>query len=109
MPQGNYERALREMRGSDPDVSKATEWLLAASANADHRATYALGTWHLHGTHFKRNLRKAIPLIRTAADNDVLDAIYDLAVCYEKGAGVRRSLKRAAELYLKAALGGEKQ
>ncbi len=35
--------------------------------------------------------------------------MYDLAVCYEKGVGVKKNTKKAMEHYLKAALYGDKQ
>jgi TPR repeat protein len=71
----------------------------------------AIHTWYLHGKGnlVSRNLSKAIPLLREAADADHAEAAFDLAVCYEKGTGVRKSEKKAALLYLKAALLGDKQ
>jgi TPR repeat protein len=54
-------------------------------------------------------LAKAVPLLREAAEGGHAEAAYDLAVCYEKGAGVKKSEKKASRLYLKAALLGDKQ
>jgi uncharacterized protein len=48
-------------------------------------------------------------LLRQAAKENIPDALYDLAVSYEKGVGVRKSEKKAYELYVQAAVWGEKQ
>jgi uncharacterized protein len=82
--------------------------LIRADKRGDPRATYALATWWLHGKDIlvKKNLRKAVGLLRKAADAHP-DATFDLAVSYEKGRGVRKSQKMAAKLYLKAALLGD--
>ncbi|MDB5040949.1 MAG: hypothetical protein JWN27_1675, partial [Candidatus Eremiobacteraeota bacterium] len=44
-----YDSALQEMEGNAPDVRRAHELLRQAHASGDARATYALGTWYLHG------------------------------------------------------------
>jgi uncharacterized protein len=106
-----YSQALAEAQGRDADLHKALRLLNRACKQGDSRAAYALGTWHLHGKEalVPKNLAKAIPLLRVAADADHAEAAYDLAVCYEKGTGVKKSEKKAALLYLKAALLGDKQ
>jgi len=68
----------------------------------DYRAHHALGTWYLYGRHVKASNRKAVSLFRQAAENDVAEAAFDLAVCYEKGEGVRKDLSKAAAFYLRA-------
>lgn len=105
----DYESALVEMARKNPDVTKVSGLLSTALGNGDYRAAYALGTWYLHGRYFKRNMKKAFHYLRLAAKYDVPDALYDLAVCYEKGAGTAVNLKKSAQLYLRAALLGEKQ
>jgi TPR repeat protein len=52
-------------------------------------AMYALGTWYLHGKGdlVKLDLTRAIELIRAAAEAGNIEAMYDLAVSYDKGAG----------------------
>jgi TPR repeat protein len=106
-----YEEALAEAQRRRPDWHKALRLLNRAHKHGDYRAAYALGTWYLHGKGdlVPRNLSKAISLLREAADADHADAAFDLAVCYEKGTGVRKSEKKAVLLYLKAALLGDKQ
>src|SRR5262245_2831094 len=95
-----YERALSEMKTGTRNIRRVKTWLRAAQSAGDHRATYALGTWYLHGTHLKKDVKEGTRLIRLAAKANVPDALFDLAVSCEKGIGVRRNLKRAAELYL---------
>lgn len=107
----DYELALREARRKRPNPSKAYQLLLRAHRKGDARAAYALGTWYLFGRKgvVEKNLSKAVALLRQAADAEHPDALYDLAVCYAKGVGVRRSDRKAVVLYLRAALRGEKQ
>jgi len=57
----------------------------------------------------EKNIRKAVTLLRQAAKQNVPDALYDMALCYEKGTGVRKNLRLAMEYYLRAALEGDKQ
>jgi TPR repeat protein len=54
-------------------------------------------------------MRRAVALLREAANGDVPDALYDLALCYENGEAVARNAAKAVELYLRAALLGETQ
>jgi TPR repeat protein len=105
----DYDEALRESSSNKPDYKKAFIWLRKAHHQRDRRATYALGTWYLHGRYVKKNVMRAIRLIELAAAANVSDALFDLAVSYEKGQGVRRSEKVAARLYLEAALSGDHQ
>jgi len=107
----DYGAALREARRKGGELKKAYKLLIKAYKSGDKRAAYALGTWYLHGQEdlVERNLTRAVALLREAAQANHPDALHDLAVCYAKGAGVRRSDSRAVELYLRAALYGDKQ
>lgn len=105
----NYEIALKEALKKKPDFAKTFGLLNEALTAGDARAAYALGTWYLHGTHVRKNRRKAVKLLKVAAEARISDALYDLAVCYEKGAGVKKDLKRAYELYVFGALWGDDQ
>jgi TPR repeat protein len=80
-----------------------------ALSRGDARAAYALGTWYIHGREpaVRKNLKEGVRLLRVAAAAGVPDALYDLAVCYQKGAGVAKNELRALALYLKAGLRGE--
>jgi TPR repeat protein len=62
---------------------------------------------YLQGKFVKKNLRKAIQLIKIAAKAKVSDALFDLAVCYEQGIGVKKNEKLAVENYLQAAFYGD--
>jgi TPR repeat protein len=96
-----YREALAEMRQGHPDVEKARALLEEAVHRGNPNAAYALGV--------KKNPKRAIELIESAANADVPDACYDLAVSYEKGVGVEINQERAFDLYVKAMLNGEKQ
>lgn len=101
-----YRSALRLMqRGGE--VAKAYPLLVAAAEDGDALSVYAIGTWRLHGFHLKKNLREAVKLLRLAADADVAYACFDLAVCYQKGEGVKKDCSRAAKYYLRAFLLGD--
>lgn len=108
-PSPRYSKALSEMEKRVPNEEKAFAHLQAAHQSGDPRATYAIGTWYLHGRYVKRDKRKGLELIRNAAECDVRDALFDYAVSLETGDGVRKSLSHAAKNYLKAALLGDSQ
>ena len=108
---GKYERALRLAKKTGKSPPKAAYNLLVAADNeGDARATYALATWYLFGSAFTP-VRKgeAIRLLKKATNGGVADAAHDLAVAYEKGDGVKKSLKQAFELNMYAALLGDAQ
>ncbi|MHA4810793.1 hypothetical protein ACX0G9_21985 [Flavitalea flava] len=62
-------------------------------------------TYHI----VKKDATKAVQYFLKSIEGDYKNAYYDLAVCYEKGVGVKRSFKAAFESYLNAALLGDKQ
>jgi TPR repeat protein len=45
-------------------------------------------------------------LLQHAVKANIPDAMYDLAMCLEKGDGIRKNTRRAFEFYLKSALRG---
>lgn len=106
-----YDEALAEMRANSPDVCKAFALLTQADAAGDARATYALGTWYLHGRSpiVEPDRGKAISLLQAAANAGVPDALYDVGVWYEKGELGQPDFVRAFRSYLAAALRGEEQ
>jgi TPR repeat protein len=94
---------------SEQDVSKAPKayaLLEEATKNGDQRATYAIGTWYLHGFFLKRDVRRGVALIAEAADQQVADAAFDLAVCYELGTGRRANINKALCYYMRSFLLG---
>lgn len=104
-----FDRACAAMLETPPDDEAAFAHLTEAHEAGDARASYALGTWYLHGHFVKRNLRTAMAFLRQAAKQGHPDALYDLAICHEKGAGTRKSEAKAAECYLAALLEGDEQ
>jgi TPR repeat protein len=80
-----------------------------ADKHNDPVASYALGTWYLHGTYVAKNFQKAVDYLNKAAKGEVKEAFFDLAVCYEKGIGVRKNLRKAFENYLAASQLGDKE
>jgi TPR repeat protein len=105
-----YEHALRLARQQTKPSRQVYDLLLAAHSNGDGQATYALATWHLFGSPFtKIDYRVANGMLRLAADKGIADAAHDLAVSYEKGLGIGKSLPRAFEYYVRAALLGDTQ
>ncbi len=105
-----YEQALRLAEKQKPPSKRAYELLLVADKEGDPRATYALATWYLHGSAFTPvNKKRAVQLLRAASKGGVADAAHDLAVAYETGDGVRKSLTLAFESNVLAALLGDSQ
>jgi TPR repeat protein len=106
----SYDAATKEMLKKRPDAKRGLRLLRHALGKGDMRAAYALATWHLFGVHgVEKDHRRAIELLKQAAEQNIPDALYDLAVCYEKGAGARKSEHKAFHLYVRAALWGDKQ
>ena len=104
-----YRQALAEMESAAPDIARAHELLKMAVDKGDVYAAYALATWHLFGQApvLRRNARRAVPLLQIAAEAGMALAEFDLAVCFEKGAGIHQDQRMAAKLYLRAALHGD--
>lgn len=110
-PSKNYDLALVEARRPRANLTRALDLLRRGYDAGDARAAYALGTWYLHGRPglVEKDVPQAVRLLKEAAAANVSDALFDLAVCYERGVGVNQSDKRAALLYLRSALLGDKQ
>ena len=106
----HYIAALKLMRSKHPDERKALGLLQKAHRASDRRATYALATWHLFGkAGLPKDHRRAVKLLVAAADAAMPEALFDLAVCYERGQGVAKDARKAARLYLEAAIRGDQQ
>jgi uncharacterized protein len=101
-----YRQALREATTASPNFARAAQLLEEAARLGHAKATYALATWHLFGKEpfVRRDYDEAVRLLRLAAAAGVPDAMYDLAVCYEKGKGVAKDEREAFENYLRAAI-----
>lgn len=103
-----YALATREASKADPDLALAADLLKQSIAKGNPNAMYALATWYLFGVHVKRSFKMAATLLKQCAD-EVAEASYDLAVCYELGRGVKKSLPVALEYYMRSALQGDAQ
>ncbi|MEB1530963.1 tetratricopeptide repeat protein [Xanthomonas sp. WHRI 7945] len=104
-------RAARSVRSDSDrgDLAPIAKLLEEAHGHGDKRATYALGTWYFHGQFFKKDEKRGFSLMLEAAESFVPDACFDVAVSYETGNGVRKSLKKAGVYYFRAMMLGEKQ
>lgn len=105
--QSSYEKALRIAAGEKFDHNQVWTLLEQAHNTGDARATYAIATWYLHGTHVEKDSAKAAQYLKEAADAGIAEAMADLAVSYEKGIGVDEDVEAAFEYYLRAALHGD--
>jgi TPR repeat protein len=106
--QGAYDLALKAVSRKRPDLVRASALLEDAHAQGDRRATYALATWYLFGNAvLRKDLSRAIKLLKLAAKADVAAAHFDLAVSYETGQGIKKNEKSAYWHYLGAALNGD--
>jgi uncharacterized protein len=104
-----YVSALAEMKKQKPNLLAAFEMLESAHSEGDPNATYAIGTWYLHGKPpaVERNTKKGTDLIREAADAGVANACFDCAVSLEKGISAEKNSRAAFLYFLKAALLGD--
>jgi len=103
-----YDQALQMARKENPDIGKAGGLLEVAHALGDRRASYALATWYMFGNDgYKKNIAKAISLLKLAAKSDIAYANHDLAVAYETGTGVKKNKKIAYNNYVAAVLNGD--
>jgi TPR repeat protein len=102
-----YENARNLMAGHQVSKApKAYALLEIAMKKGDHRAAYAIGTWYLHGFYLKKDVKRGVSLIAKAADNEVADAAFDLAVCYELGTGKKANDNKALCYYMRSFLLG---
>jgi TPR repeat protein len=106
-----YATALAEMCSESPWIELVLELLREAASDGNPEASYALATWFLNGKPpwVEKDPPSAIPFLEVAVRANIPAAAYDLAISYEKGQGVPKDLRRAFELYLRAALWGDEE
>ncbi|WP_338847460.1 tetratricopeptide repeat protein [Massilia sp. W12] len=105
-----YEKALKIMQMPNPNIEEAKNFLFRALEKCDPYAAYALGTWYFHGSYgIQQNKEKGVELWLIASEKKVTDALFDLAVSYETGNGVKKNLSRAAMFYIDAAIRGDRK
>ena len=110
-PSTKYEQAYAELTRPNSDFETGLSLIKAAVADGDPMAEYALSTLYLDGRepHIAVDKQKGIALLKSAAAANVADAQFELAICYERGEGVRKDDRLAFEWYLRAALRGNAQ
>src|SRR4051794_255965 len=94
-PTNEYRRALAIARASRTESSRRRSYELLKQAIylGDPWAEYALATtWYLHGVTVGRDFVAGARLLASAAKAGVVEAQFDLAVCYETGKGRAKSL-----------------
>jgi TPR repeat protein len=91
-------RALRaartELKRGKAGLSRAVAIIKRAAENGDASAAYALATWFLFGKHVRKDVAAAIVLLRQAAKENIPEALYDLAVCYERGQAFGKTARK---------------
>jgi len=110
VPERAYDEAFRIMtEDATPDIAAAYALLHDAHDGGDRRATYAIATWYLFGKApvVARDYKAAFELLRLAAEANIPDALYDLGVSYERGAGTEASERSAFLCFLRAAVLGD--
>jgi len=101
-----YRQALSEARKKNPRLDIVLELLNTAIEKNNPDAMYALASWYLHGKHVRKNYAKACALLLPASAR-VADASSALAICFEKGQGVKKNLSKAFYYHVNAAMLGD--
>jgi uncharacterized protein len=104
-----YKRALELAQQPQVDPILTLAALKEAAAAGSGNAIYALATWYLFGKNVDVDLLRAVRLLKQAVKAKIPKAYFDLAVCYEKGAGTKKNDQKAIEHYINAALTGDAQ
>lgn len=102
-----YEAALAGAKSGSMKPIEVSKDLEKASLLGSSDATYALATWYLHGTFFKKNIATGTRLLKMASEAGIAHACYDLAYSFEAGIGVKQNLPKAFQLYMEAAMRGD--
>ena len=104
-----YDDALALMQGEAINTQEVIGLLFSATAEGDPRAQYALATWLLHGQYIVQDTKRGAQLLKEAARHGNANAMFDLAVCYETGAGLEKNLEKALSYYRRSAKAGDRQ
>ena len=105
----NYHLAVMEYRGEftgTPRYDKAYEYFLK-SAKANHpSACWMIGNMIINnkiGNQSKNDLKIAVEYFFKAKELGNIAAINSLALCYQKGLGIKKDINKALELFKEAA------
>jgi TPR repeat protein len=105
-----YDLAEDAIKKQPPDTEKAFRLLEDAWNAGDPRAAQALGMWYLHGgKQIRQNKRRGLTLLRAAAREGAPYALFNLALCYERGFAVKANPRMAFDCYLRAAISGDNE
>ena len=89
--------------------SKGISSLRSSAEKGDPMSMYLLGNHYFYGSeHVKRNFTLAAYWYQRAASAGVVDAMFNYAVCLDRGFGVKRNRYNAYLWYQKASDGGSK-
>jgi uncharacterized protein len=105
-----FDQALKEANKDNPDMAEVKKLLEKSVMLGNTHASYILAGWYLQGKEgvLEQDMKKAVELLTIAVSDNIPSALFDLAICYEEGLGVKKDERTAFELYLKAALEGDK-
>lgn len=121
-PEPTVEELLAAALGGDADaqlalaatyegleaLEDAARWYRKAADQGKADAQFKMGFFHtVGGGGLAKDLAEAARWYEKAVAQNQPGALYNLAVCYEKGLGVARDDSRALSLYLKAAALGD--
>jgi hypothetical protein len=103
-----YAVALSIADEPEPNLTKVHSLLRSAHSKGDKRAKYAIATWLLHGVEgiVHQDVRTGIQMLRELQYDNIPEALFDLAVSYDLGKGVKKNEKKAFSLYMRSALLG---
>lgn len=95
--------------GTKRDIGLALHWLKKAVDSGEKCAFYYIGLCYRESA-MQKDLEEAVRCFRIAADIDPpysdgineYAALYQLAICYENGIGVKKNRRKAAKYYQKA-------
>ncbi len=105
--QSSYALAFRLSQDGAPDEEVAAH-MRAASVSGDVRADYSIASCLLAGVRgFQHDPVAAVPLLKRAAAGNVVEAMFDLGVSFDRGIGVQADPREAYCWYLRAALRGD--
>lgn len=78
------------------------------ASKGDAKARNTLGTWYYLGKNVPKNYERAAKYWALAAEQENVDALGNLAMCYQQGKGVKQDSTKAVGLYTRAIQKGNK-
>lgn len=99
MAMNNLGVCYEEGKGVLKDTGIALEWYKKASSLGNAHAMNNLGFFKV----MQHEFEFALELLQQAANTGSIDALYNIALVYEKGYGVPISVETAFKYYIKAA------